>query len=358
MKAIIAGGGTGGHLFPGLAVAREIQRRDARSEILFVGAERGIESRVIPREGFPLRLLAVAGLKGTQGLRFLRNAASMLRAIWEARRILREFRPHVVIGVGGYASFPVLSAAVLSGVPRVIMEQNAMPGVANRVLGRWVDFAAITDPATARFFETAVVTGNPVRPDFKRVEPRRHEAPFSVLVFGGSQGAQTLNRAVLEALPLLVDWKDRLRFVHQAGEAQVEDVRKAYARCGLRAEVEPFFHDFHRRYAEADLILSRAGATTIAEIKAAGRAAILVPFPFAADDHQTRNAEALAAEGAALWIANDKISGEWFAARVRELFSDVTRLEQIEKNAKRLAVLDAESRIVDLAEQAIAKHKK
>jgi UDP-N-acetylglucosamine--N-acetylmuramyl-(pentapeptide) pyrophosphoryl-undecaprenol N-acetylglucosamine transferase len=357
VKAIIAGGGTGGHLYPGIAVAREIQRRHPRSEILFVGASQGIEARVVPQEGFPLRLLPLGGVNRVGWRKALRNGAAALDGLLEAWKILKEFRPSVVIGVGGYASFPTMGAAVFAGIPRVIMEQNAVPGLANRILGRWMDFIAITEPGTKSFFgERAVVTGNPIRPQFKSMTPKAHAPPFTVLVFGGSQGAETINAAVLAGLPFLSDWRDRLRFVHQTGERQVDGIRKAYAESGFNGEAHAFLPRIYEQYAEADLILSRAGMTTIAEVRAAGRASILVPLPFAADDHQRANARGMVEEDAAVMIENYELTGERLAETLRSMLSDTERLEAMERNAKRLAVLDAESRIVDLAERAIAMH--
>jgi UDP-N-acetylglucosamine--N-acetylmuramyl-(pentapeptide) pyrophosphoryl-undecaprenol N-acetylglucosamine transferase len=357
MRAIIAGGGTGGHLFPGIAVAREIQRRDKNAEILFVGAEQGIEVRLVPKEGFPLRCLPAGSMKGVGWGARARNLAATVKGILGARRILKEFRPAVVIGVGGYASFPMVTAAILKGYPRLIMEQNAVPGLANRMLGRWVDFAAVTDPRTQSYFgDRAVVTGNPIRPEFKSIAARLHQSPFQVLVFGGSQGARSINKAVQESLPFLADWKDRLRFVHQTGESQLNEIRNVYAAAGFTADVRAFFDAFHEQYAAADLIVARSGATTVAEIKAAGRAAILVPFPFAADDHQTHNAQSMVDDSAALMIPNSELSGERLARAIRSLLSDIPRLEQLERNARKVAVLDAEQRIVDLAEKAVQSH--
>jgi UDP-N-acetylglucosamine--N-acetylmuramyl-(pentapeptide) pyrophosphoryl-undecaprenol N-acetylglucosamine transferase len=261
-----------------------------------------------------------------------------------------------VIGVGGYASFPMLCAAILSGYPRVVMEQNAIPGLANRVLGKWVDFAAVTDARTQSYFgKRAVVTGNPVRPEFKSIESRTHAAPYTILVFGGSQGAQSINRAVIEALDTLTEWKDRLRFVHQTGERQLEDVKRAYVSKGFQADVRAFFNNFHEQYAAADLIVARSGATTVAEIKAAGRAAILIPFPFATDDHQTKNARAMEEQKAAVLISNSDLTGKRLADAIRELIGDPQRLEAIEANARSMAILDAEERIVNLVETAIER---
>jgi UDP-N-acetylglucosamine--N-acetylmuramyl-(pentapeptide) pyrophosphoryl-undecaprenol N-acetylglucosamine transferase len=274
----------------------------------------------------------------------VRNLIAMGSAVFKARAILREFQPDVVIGVGGYASFPMLSAATLARCPRVIMEQNAIPGLANRVLGNWVDFAAVTDPRTQSYFgKRAVVTGNPIRPEFKSIAPKTHVPPYTILVFGGSQGAQSINRAVIEGLGSLADWKDKLRFVHQTGERQLEDVKGAYASKGFEADVRTFFNNFHEQYAAADLIVARSGATTVAEIKASGRAAILSPFPFATDDHQTKNAQAMVDENAAVLISNAELTGT------------PRRLQEMETNARRIAILDAEQRIVNLVETAIER---
>jgi UDP-N-acetylglucosamine--N-acetylmuramyl-(pentapeptide) pyrophosphoryl-undecaprenol N-acetylglucosamine transferase len=358
MNVIIAGGGTGGHLFPGIAVAREIQRRHPGSKILFVGAEQGIETRIVPKEGFELRTLPVGGIKGLGMTRQVRNLMGMATGFFKARSILQEFKPDVVIGVGGYASFPMLSAATVGRYPRVIMEQNAVPGLANRVLGRWTDFAAVTDARTQSYFGTrAVVTGNPIRPEFKTIPPKVHTAPYTILIFGGSQGAQSINRAVIEALDSLADLRDRLRFVHQTGERQLEDVRNGYASKGFQSDVRAFFNNFYEQYAAADLIISRSGATTVAEVKAAGRAAILVPFPFATDDHQTKNARAMADENAAVLISNSDLSGKRLAETIRELIADPKRLTEIETSAKRIAILDAESRIADLVEAAVRRRQ-
>jgi UDP-N-acetylglucosamine--N-acetylmuramyl-(pentapeptide) pyrophosphoryl-undecaprenol N-acetylglucosamine transferase len=251
----------------------------------------------------------------------------------------------------------MMGAAILGGYPRLIMEQNAIPGLANRVLGRWVDFVAVTDPRTTTFFgRRAQVTGNPIRPQFKAIAPKEHRPPYTVLVFGGSQGAQAINAGVLASLPLLADWKGQLKFVHQTGAQQLETTRSAYASSGFTADTRAFLDNMYEHYAAADLIVSRAGMTTIAEIKAAGRAAVLVPLPTAADDHQRANAREMVENGAAIMIENAELTGERFARTLRELLSDHERLRRMEQSARRLAVVDAESRIVDLAEQAMVLH--
>jgi UDP-N-acetylglucosamine--N-acetylmuramyl-(pentapeptide) pyrophosphoryl-undecaprenol N-acetylglucosamine transferase len=359
MRAIIAGGGTGGHLNPGIAVAHEIERRHPDAQILFVGAERGIETRLVPREGFELRTLPVGGIKREAWTTQVRNLVATVSGILKSKRILREFKPDVVIGVGGYASFPMMAAAILKRYPCLVMEQNAVPGLANRVLGKWVDFAAVTEPRTRSFFgERAVVTGNPIRPQFKSIAPRVHEPPYTLLVFGGSQGAQAINKGVRESLPFLKEWNIPIRFIHQTGEKQLDEVRLAYAAADFDADVRAYFNDFHTQYAAADLILSRAGMSTISELRAAGRAAILVPLPSAADDHQTKNAQAMVDEHAAIMLRNAELTGEKLASTIRDLFSDIHRIEEMENNARRIAILDAEQRIVDLVEQAVRKKER
>ena len=358
MKVIIAGGGTGGHLFPGIAVAREIQRRHRGSSILFVGAEQGIEAKLVPKEGFQLRTLPLGGIKGVGAVRQVGNLMSMVSGIFKARGILRDFKPDAVIGVGGYASFPMLTAATLAHYPRLIMEQNSIPGLANRVLGKWVDFAAVTDARTKSYFgDRAIVTGNPVRPEFKSIGLKAHEPPYTILIFGGSQGAQSINRAVIGALESLSDSKNHLRFVHQTGERQLDEVKRAYAGKGFQADVRTFFNSFHEQFAMADLIISRSGATTVAEIKAAGRAAILIPFPFATDDHQMKNARAMEEEKAAVVISNSELNGQRLADAILEFTRHPERLKEIETNARRIAILDAEERIVDLLERAIGRKR-
>ena len=221
------------------------------------------------------------------------------------------------------------------------------------------DFAAVTDARTQSYFgKRAVVTGNPIRPEFKSIPPKLHSTPYTILIFGGSQGAQSINRAILEALDELAALRDRLRFVHQTGERQLEDVKTGYSSKGFQADVRPFFNNFHEQYAAADLIVARSGATTVAELKAAGRAAILIPFPFATDDHQTKNARAMVDEKAAVLISNSELNGKRLADAIRELIEDPQRLKEIETNARRIAILDAESRIVDLVEAAVRRRHK
>lgn len=358
MKAIIAGGGTGGHLMPGIAVAKELVRRDPESRILFVGARQGIEVEVVPAEGFELVTLDVGGFKRTGWSRRLGNFIGMGIALARSVRLVSSFEPDAVVGLGGYASFPVMAVATLRGLPRVVMEQNVFPGLANRVLGRRADFVAVPDERAASFFPgRAVVTGNPVRPEFRAIEPREHRAPFTVLVTGGSQGAESINRAVVDGLSRLHDWTPRLRFVHQTGKRQVEEVRRAYADRGFEAEVASFFPNFQDRYASADLVVCRAGATTVEELRASGRAAILIPLPFAADDHQRHNARAMVDRNAAVMIDPVDLSGARLVEEIVGLLERPERIREIENAARQMAIPDADVRIADLIERAIEKRK-
>ncbi len=338
---------------PGIAVARELLRRDPDTRILFVGAKQGIESSVVPDEGFELVTLPIGGVKRVGWVRALGNLVAMGAAVIRSLVLLARFEPDVVVGLGGYASFPAVGAATLRGVPRVLMEQNILPGLSNRVLGRRASFVAVPDQQAAGHFPgRAVVTGNPVREAFKAIGPKEHDPPFTVLITGGSQGAESINQAVVEALPLLSEWKENLRFVHQTGRRQESDVRSAYQDAGFEARVSSFFSSFESCYQDADLIVSRAGNTSVAEIQAAGRAAVLIPLPFAADDHQRRNARAMVERGAAVMIDPLDLTGERLARAIISLIGKPEALTRIEENAKAMAVLDAEARIADLIERA------
>ncbi|MCH7765437.1 MAG: undecaprenyldiphospho-muramoylpentapeptide beta-N-acetylglucosaminyltransferase [Acidobacteria bacterium] len=349
MKVMMASGGTGGHVFPALAVAAELRRRDASCEVLFVGTENGVEARAVPAAGFPLRTVAAAGFKGVSGGAKLRSLALLPSSLLANRRWLREFNPDVVFGTGAYVAGPTMLMAALSRRPTVLFEPNAEPGLANRLVAPLVTRAAVTYEETMRCFGTrAVRTGSPVREEFLRVRPRRHQPPYTLLIFGGSRGALALNRAVIDALDALRAGRHELRFVHQTGERDFDAVRTAYARREIRAEVKPFFTDMAARFAEADLIVCRAGASTVAELAAAGRAAILVPFPHATDQHQLRNAEVFARAGAARLIEQQELGG--LAAEIMDLLDQPERLAEMEQAARGLAVPDAAGRIADLLE--------
>ncbi|MGH7888380.1 MAG: undecaprenyldiphospho-muramoylpentapeptide beta-N-acetylglucosaminyltransferase [Candidatus Binatia bacterium] len=347
MRVIFAGGGTGGHLFPGLAVAREFQRRDERVEILFVGTEQGIEFRVLPKEGFNLETLAVKGIKG-RGLRGLLDGlygvpASLLRS----RKIIRQFRPDCVIGLGGYASGPVLLAAKLKQVRSAIMEQNLRPGFTNKLLARWVDCVFTAYPESAAYFPGArlVESGNPVR--WRELPKVSRGDKFSLLIFGGSAGARRINFAAVDALKHLTDLAGDLSITHQTGQADYAAIKEAYRTLPFAAEVTPFIDRMDEAYARADLVLCRAGATTLAELTVFGKAAILVPFPYAIYDHQRANAQALQERGAAEMILDQELTGAGLAERIQVYFSDRARLERMAAAARALGRPDAAARIVD-----------
>jgi UDP-N-acetylglucosamine--N-acetylmuramyl-(pentapeptide) pyrophosphoryl-undecaprenol N-acetylglucosamine transferase len=351
LRIVIAGGGTGGHLYPGIAVARELQRRRPETVVTFAGTARGLESRVVPREGFDLDLLRSAGLKGMSIGSMTRGLALLPLSGVDAWRILSRRKPQLVIGVGGYSSGPVVLLAALRRIPTLLLEQNAVPGLTNRLLARIVSAAAVTFESTASFFgRRGFVTGNPVRPEFFDPTPAApHDGPPRILIFGGSQGAHAINVAMVEAAPRLAAYPGGLAITHQTGERDVELVRDGYRRAGLAARVEPFLFAMDREMKSADVVICRAGATTLAELTAAGRPALLVPLPTAADDHQRKNAEVLAAAGAAEVVDQQKLTGDALATRIAELASSPARREAMSAAARRLARPNASRDIVDKA---------
>jgi UDP-N-acetylglucosamine--N-acetylmuramyl-(pentapeptide) pyrophosphoryl-undecaprenol N-acetylglucosamine transferase len=357
IRLVIAGGGTGGHLYPGIAVAREWLSRFPDTTISFAGTARGIEARVVPREGFALDVIRSGGLKGKSIVDRARGASLVPLGLADAWRLVSMRRPDLVIGVGGYSSGPVVLVAALRRVPTMLLEQNAVPGLTNRLLARVVRSAAVTFESTQQFFGSgAFVSGNPVRPEFlASVGPRKESAPddsasvTQVLVFGGSQGAHAINVAMVEAAALLAASSRRLRLVHQTGERDVDMVRDAYRQSGLEAKVEPFLYDMGEQLARADVVVCRAGATTLAEITAAGKAAILIPLPTATDDHQRKNAEALSAAGGAEVLLQPQATGAALAQRILDLAGDADRRRRIAAAARSLARPDAAKMIVDRA---------
>jgi UDP-N-acetylglucosamine--N-acetylmuramyl-(pentapeptide) pyrophosphoryl-undecaprenol N-acetylglucosamine transferase len=352
LRIVIAGGGTGGHLYPGIAVARELLARRPDAVITFAGTARGIESRVVPREGFQLDLLRSAGLKGASAPALARGVALLPLSALDAWRILSRRQPSLVIGVGGYSSGPVMLAAVARRTATLLLEQNAVPGLTNRLLARWVGSAAVTFESTMFFFgRRGFVAGNPVRPEFFTTDSNEHGpigGPPRVLIFGGSQGAHAINMAMVAAAPRLAA-AGGVEVTHQTGERDLDVVRRAYRDAGLEARVEPFLFTMDREMKHADVIVCRAGATTIAEFTAAGRAAILIPLPTAADDHQRRNAEVLVAAGAADLIEQKDLTGDVLAARLLALTGDADRRAAIAVAARRFAKPDAARVIVDRA---------
>lgn len=349
---IIAGGGTGGHLFPGIAIAEEFLGRNPAYRVLFIGTERGLEKKILGGLGLPLRTIHVDGIKGQRPLRTAAALSKIPGGLFASFRILREFRPDIVVGVGGYASGPAVLAASLMGVKTAIAEQNAFPGLTNRMLGRLADRIFLTFPASQRWFpkRRTIVTGNPIRSAFLAEKPQeeKRDHRFTILIFGGSQGAHAINQMVGEALGGLQHLRDRLRFIHQAGEKELETVRAAYREHGFAADISPFIMDMAAAYHQADLLICRAGATSIAEITTGGKASILIPFPFAVNDHQAQNAEVLARAGAAEVIAEKDLSGPALATVIERFYRNPGAVKKMETAAAALGRREAARDIVDL----------
>ncbi len=361
MHIIIAGGGTGGHLFPGIAIAEEFLKRDAQSRVIFIGTKKGIEHRLLGPLGYELKEIDVEGLKGRGLTALIKGLYAIPNSMWQSRRVLMDFQPDVVIGVGGYASGPAVMAAWLMGIPTAVAEQNALAGNTNRILGKFVDKIFVTYEQSKDLFaaQKVVVTGNPVRAAIARGlgQEREKKPGRQVLIFGGSQGAAAINKTVVAMLPYLQKMKDPPRIVHQTGERDLQMVQNAYAREGIAAEVHPFIIDMASVYQASDLIICRAGATSLAEITAAGRASILIPFPFAANDHQTLNARAMVEAGAAAMIRESDLTAEKLFALMENLLADRRKLQDMEVKSKKSGRLDAAAKIVDVCLQLASQHK-
>jgi UDP-N-acetylglucosamine--N-acetylmuramyl-(pentapeptide) pyrophosphoryl-undecaprenol N-acetylglucosamine transferase len=353
VKLLIAGGGTGGHVFPALAIAQEWLSRGNEREVVLVGTQRGIEMKLVPQAGLPLETLRVAGLKGKGGATLLKNLAMLAPAMLDARRVLRKHKPVAAFGVGGYAAGPMLLATWLGRVPNVIFEPNAEPGFTNRVLARISTRIATGYEVSAREWgKKAVVTGCPVRSEFFSISPRRPGKPFRLLVTGGSQGALPINRVFVDAMDRLAAHKNELAIVHQTGERDYNAVRTAYARREINAEVVPFLTNMAERFAWADVIVCRAGAITAAEIAAAGRAAIFIPFGRATDSHQLRNAQEMTRAGAGRLISEVELTSESLTGEIFSLLNQPQEIEKLSTAARGLARPYAARDIVNVIEEA------
>jgi UDP-N-acetylglucosamine--N-acetylmuramyl-(pentapeptide) pyrophosphoryl-undecaprenol N-acetylglucosamine transferase len=347
MRAILAGGGTGGHVIPALAIAQQLQQ-DYGAEVLFIGTARGIENRLVPAAGFCLRLVQVGALNRVSLKTRLKTFSDLPRAVWESRRILEEFQPDVVIGVGGYASGPAMLAAILRRVPTLVFEPNFVPGFANRLVARWVSGAAVHFSETGRYFRRCEVTGVPVREAFFQIAATHAGSP-TLLVFGGSQGAHAINQVVMESVPELRQRVPGIHIVHQTGERDYNDAQAAYASLGGSVEAHRFIDDMPARFAQASLLICRSGASTVAEVTAAGKPAIFVPFPRAADDHQKRNAEALQRAGAAVMLEESRLNRESLVEAVSSLLADSERLGKMGEAARKLSHPNAARDIAAMA---------
>jgi UDP-N-acetylglucosamine--N-acetylmuramyl-(pentapeptide) pyrophosphoryl-undecaprenol N-acetylglucosamine transferase len=357
MRLLVAGGGTGGHLFPGLALGEEVKTRHPRNDVLFVGSAKGIESREVPKAGYPLRIIDVGPLKRQGPLGMFKGLMRLPRSLMQSRKILKQFDPDVVVGVGGYSSGPVVMAAWMMGIPTAIQEQNALPGFTNRTLSKFVDAVFVAFPEAEERFPKGKthLLGNPIRRAFldNYLHPKvSHGDRLSLFVTGGSQGAHVLNLRVAEAmekLAPLVGKKITLR--HQTGTKDQPEIAARYEKLkefGLQAEATAFIDDMPRAYAEADLLVCRAGATTIAELTVCKKPAILVPFPFAADDHQTVNAKSMVQAGAALLIPESELSADRLVAELQSLESDRPRLQKMSRASGLLGRPEAAREIADV----------
>ncbi len=348
MRAILAGGGTGGHVIPAIAIAQQLRDKYG-AEAIFIGTERGIETRLVPEAGFQLRLIDVGQLNRVSLATRIRTLTDLPMAIVTAWSIMTEFRPEVVVGVGGYASGPAMLAAALRGTASLIFEPNVVPGFANRMVAPMAKAAAVHFEQTCHWFQNCEVTGVPVRREFFDIPRRAPGSTPTLLLFGGSQGSRALNRALVESLPALAERVPGIHVIHQTGERDYEQIQAEYLKVSIRAEVSPFITDMASAFAGADLIVCRSGASTVAEIAAAGKAAIFVPLPTAADDHQRRNAETLAARNAALMIPESELSSARLVEMVSTLIMDRPQLDAIGKAARHLAHADAAAHIARMA---------
>lgn len=353
-RLLIAGGGTGGHLFPGLAVAGEWQARGG--EVLFVGTQKGLEARLVPQKGFALEFVPISKLKGAGFWSRLSTLSFLPDALFKARRVLKKFRPDVVLGIGGYASGPAVVAALLKGVPTAVHEQNAAPGLTNRLLGRWVRKVLLNDAAAASHFNEKKirVVGNPVASDrIPSVEIRRDDPPV-LLICGGSQGAHAINEAFLNAVEDIHAVLPQCRFVVQTGLKDRDRVQKALQAKRVDAVVQDFFDDMPAQYAKAHLVICRAGAGTLSELGLWKLPAILVPYPFAADDHQKKNALSFVSHGGGLILEGADVNGGMFAKTVIDLLTDQSRLQQMAEASGRTAKPRAAAEVVDELEKLSA----
>jgi UDP-N-acetylglucosamine--N-acetylmuramyl-(pentapeptide) pyrophosphoryl-undecaprenol N-acetylglucosamine transferase len=358
---MLTGGGTGGHLFPAVAAAQEFQLQMPETRVLFVGTRRKVDTRSLGGYGFQSKNIRCYGLKGKNPLELLKAVAILPLSCLQAGRIIRRFRPDLILGVGGYVTGPVIFTGKILGIPTVIHEQNSVPGLANRKLGRLVDRICLSMPGSGADFpaDKLVYTGNPVRRDI--LELARSQTPprdgkRTLLVLGGSQGAQAVNRLVSEGLESLPEELLRqVRVIHQTGEADAAGVRERYAKKGIDAQVQPFFTDMAEVYSQADLLVSRAGATTLSEIAVLGKPAILIPYPYAADNHQEKNASHYVAGGGAIQFRQSEVSGSGLAEQISRLIRDDNRLIAMGKAMKALAFPDAAAKIVSCCLQVIQK---
>jgi UDP-N-acetylglucosamine--N-acetylmuramyl-(pentapeptide) pyrophosphoryl-undecaprenol N-acetylglucosamine transferase len=344
MRLLIAGGGTGGHLFPAIAIAQAVKIEDPKADIVFVGTRHGIEARVIGDTGFPIRYITARGMRQTGVLNNIFGALELPIGVLQSLTIIREFRPNFVLGVGGYASGPTLAAAILLRIPNAIQEQNSVMGTTNRILSRFVDriFTSWEDTAPPLPAAKTFLAGNPVRGDLfldkTRDEGRER---LHILIFGGSRGAQSINLAVSRAVDLLAPLADKISVLHQTGAGDVEDVKRSYEQAGIRAEVKEFIREMGPAYQWADLVVCRSGASSLAELTALGKPAIVIPYPYAIGDHQMRNARVLEARGAVRIIPDKSLKNGALVEEIRNLAEQPELLITMAENSRKSGRPDA-----------------
>jgi len=358
MRVIIAGGGTGGHLFPGIAIATELLSREGGNDVLFVGTREGLEERVVPAEGFKIRFIHASGIVHVGMWRKLKGLVRIPGGMLQARSIIESFDPHLVLGVGGYASGPVVAMARWMGFPTMIHEQNAVPGLTNRILGTMVDVVCLAYPDVRNLFKSGqtFLTGNPVRKSMRPInralackalglDPDR----FTVFVLGGSRGAHRLNEVMVEALPHFSALRGKFQVIHQTGEWDEEEIKNLYRKEQVSGLVSSFFQKIELTYAAADLVVCRAGASTVAELAEVGRAAILVPYPHAAKNHQEANARRLMDLGACRMLLEAELNGEVLAREILELREHPDQLAELETSCRSISRPRSAAKIVDIA---------
>lgn len=366
MKIIIAGGGTGGHLFSGIAIAEELRRNLGvpQNDIIFVGTHYGIEARIIPQEGYPLKFIRAKGFVGKSIFSKISALASFVLGIYDSLQIFSSIRPDAVVGIGGYASVAMALVAHLRGAPTIILEQNSIPGLANKFLARFADAIAVTFQESISYFPShkTYLTGNPVRRDIiKRIEQPDYsifsleKGIFTILIFGGSTGASSINRSMIAALHHMPDLKKKIQIIHQTGTKDYEKIKETYSRQHLNVFVAPFLYDMAEAYNLADLVICRAGASTLAEITAVGRAAILIPYPFSAGGHQEANARKLEDMGAAKIILDNELNGEVLAKTIRHLYNENMARIDMQKASIALGKIDAGEKVLNIIVSLIRK---
>lgn len=359
VRGIIAGGGTGGHLFPGLAIAREICKRSEKAELLFVTGRRKMELDILDRTGFLQSSIDVEGLKGRGWFKGLRALVKLPLSFFQSFSIIRGFSPNIVIGVGGYSSGPVCMVARLMGIPSAIHEQNSYPGLTNRLLCRVVDRVFISFEESRGHFPggSLLLTGNPIREELLKGETTIEEQKetFTILILGGSQGARAINRSVVATLKILKERGKTLGVIHQTGKTDYEEVVEAYGREGVKGEIQPFIEDMGRAYNQADLVISRAGATTVSELAALGKPSILIPYPYAANRHQETNAQMLVRAGGAEMMLEEALSGQRLAGSLMRYMNDRPVLTEMGQRARKVGRGDAAGIIVDKLMEMIEK---